>query len=37
MKLEIGLGLAEEVPVRHRLGSVAPTGRSARGGDRGRA
>jgi len=28
-KLDVGLGLAEEVPVWHRLGSILPGGRSA--------
>lgn len=34
IKREVGLGLGEEVPVRHRLGSVVPGGWSARWGDR---
>ena len=33
VKLEVGLGLAEDVPVRQRLGSIVPTGWSAGGGD----
>ena len=34
IKLEVGLGLLEEVPVRRRLGRLVPGGRSAGGGDR---
>jgi len=34
IKLEVGLGLLEEVPVRRRLGRLVPAGRSAGGGDR---
>ena len=34
IKLDVGLGLAEEVPVRHRLGSILSGGRSAGSGDR---
>jgi hypothetical protein len=35
IKREVGLGLFEEVPVRHRLGCLVPVGRSACGRDRG--
>jgi len=34
IELEVGLGLAEEVPVRHRPGSILPGGRTAGGRDR---
>ena len=37
IKLEVELRLFEEVPVRHRLASIGPGGRSARGRDPGRA
>ncbi len=35
IKLEVGRGLGEQVPVRHRLGRIVPGGRSACGRDRG--
>jgi hypothetical protein len=35
VELEAGVQLGDKVPVRHRLGSIIPGGRSAGGGDRG--
>jgi hypothetical protein len=35
IELDVGLGLAEEVPVRHRLGSILPGGRPAGGANGG--
>ena len=36
IEFDVGLGLAEEVPIRHRLGSLLPGGWPAGGRDRGR-